>query len=366
MKHFETVGLLLTAAMAIPASLCAGDREGLRLGGRISADSAWEIFAAHATNRNEVRRARLFCKGTFAKRFAYEAEYDFTRGGAWKDIALSYRISPHTNVAIGNMKEPFSLEALTSSKYNTFMERGLPNRLTEPRKVGMQFRTGYGTKRWFWHLETGYFTVPVEKVSQIGTTDSAALRTTLSYSGAMLWHVGASLGHTRYDDQKRKFSFRPESHPVTLKYLQTKLKHLQKSDRYGLEGVWQYGRISLQGEYIGTRFRTRKKVYKFSGWYLQTSCFLTGHKRRYKRKEAVFGRLKVSDKITSGGLGAWEAAVRLSHADMQKAGSLTTWTLGVNWYMTSHLRTMFEYVAIDTQTEKSSPNILQMRIAYDF
>ena len=366
MKRSKIFSLLLTTAVAIPSALWAGDEAMLRIGGRICADTAWKIYNSDATNRNELRRARLFLKGAFSKRLFYETEYDFTRGGAWKDIALSYRFDSVTDLTIGNIKEPFSLEALTSSKYNTFMERGLPNRLTEARKLGLRFRTGYGTKRWFWHLGTGYFTVPVENLSQTGSTDSAALRTTLSYNGAVLWHIGASFGHTRYDDQKRKLSFRPESHPVTVKYLQTKLKHLQKSNRYGLETYWQYGRLSLQAEYIGARYLTRKKRYNFSGWYLQTSCFLTDHKRRYKRKEALFGRLKVSKKITSGGLGAWEAALRVSHVDMQKSGSLTTWTLGLNWHMTSHLRTMFEYVGIDTQTEKSSPDILQMRIAYDF
>ena len=47
------------------------------------------------------------------------------------------------NVKVGHFKEPFRLEALTSSKYMTFMERGLPIAFSPERNVGLMLHNSY-------------------------------------------------------------------------------------------------------------------------------------------------------------------------------------------------------------------------------
>ena len=55
---------------------------------------------------------------------------------------------------VGHFKEPLRLEALTSSKYITFMERALPIALSPERNTGAMYHTTFGEKI---SLQTGVF-----------------------------------------------------------------------------------------------------------------------------------------------------------------------------------------------------------------
>ena len=75
----------------------------------------------------EFRRARLYMSGTIYKNVFFKAQYDFADGDArFKDVYVGVKKIPIIgHIKIGNFKEPFSLEELTSSKYITFMERSV-------------------------------------------------------------------------------------------------------------------------------------------------------------------------------------------------------------------------------------------------
>ena len=82
------------------------------------------------------------------------------------------------------------------------------------------------------------------------------------------------------------------------------------------------------------------------GGSTQTSFFLTGENRPYAG--SVFGRVKPTRSLFDGGPGAIEIKARYSFADFSSAtesgtGQLAAFTTGVNWYWTSHLRTMAEF-----------------------
>jgi phosphate-selective porin OprO/OprP len=65
---------------------------------------------------------------------------------ALKDFYLVYHGFDNVKITLGSQNQPFSLEELTSSKYLTFMERGLPNAFAPSRNTGIAL-SSRGEKR---------------------------------------------------------------------------------------------------------------------------------------------------------------------------------------------------------------------------
>ncbi|MFQ5644115.1 MAG: OprO/OprP family phosphate-selective porin, partial [Thiogranum sp.] len=126
-----------------------------QLGGRAMIDAAfYDKDKTRLGNGAELRRARLFAKGTVYHDWFYKAQVDFAGNStSLKDFYLGYSGFDSGKVKIGHFKEPFSLEELTSSKYITFMERGLPNAFSPGRNTGLSAST-HGDK---WGAAAGYF-----------------------------------------------------------------------------------------------------------------------------------------------------------------------------------------------------------------
>lgn len=82
----------------------------------------------------ELRRGRIWVGGTVFSDWDYRFEADFaatTLGGTTNTVTVTDAFVRYTGLspvtlAAGNFKVPFSLEAVGSGKYMTFMERGLP------------------------------------------------------------------------------------------------------------------------------------------------------------------------------------------------------------------------------------------------
>lgn len=79
-------------------------------------------------NGVEFRQARLFVQGTVFEDFEFKVQYDFAgQKTTLEDAYAGLRNMPVLgNVRGGHMKEPMSIERLTSAKFITFMENPLP------------------------------------------------------------------------------------------------------------------------------------------------------------------------------------------------------------------------------------------------
>ena len=79
---------------------------------------------------------------------------DFAQAGdapKFKDVWVAITDLPIVgNFRIGHFKEPFSLEEQISSRYTTFMERGLPNAFTPGRSVGVAVYDWSANERVTW------------------------------------------------------------------------------------------------------------------------------------------------------------------------------------------------------------------------
>ena len=130
------------------------DKE-IKFGGRIMYDmAAWNSGDNNydtVLNNNygaEFRRVRLYNSGKIYGNVKYKLQLDFAGGNiSYKDVWMELS-EPflNGNIRVGHFKEPLRLEALTSSKYITFMERGLLFAFSTERNTGAMYHTSLGEK----------------------------------------------------------------------------------------------------------------------------------------------------------------------------------------------------------------------------
>ncbi len=339
----------------------------LKIGGRIQHDFAYFAEDGSVERRlgedfedgTEFRRARLYFSGTIYDDIDFKVQYDFAGGDAdFKDVYLGMRDVPYVgNVRIGQFKEPFSLEELTSSNYITFMERSLVNTFSPSRNTGVMFYDTMLDKRMTW--AAGFFRQTDSFGDGSGGRDyNATARLTglpvFEDGGKKLLHLGVSYTHQNYEGDSVRFRARPEAH-LTPRIVDTGNFSAEYGDFILAEAAWVDGPFSLQGEYVHAFIEGRNRRIgdpNFWAASVQASYFLTGEHRPYKTASGSFSRVKpLSIYDGNGGAGAWELAARLSYLNLNddgvKGGRLKDLTLGLNWYLNPNVRTMWNYVFAD-------------------
>lgn len=366
MKNILLLGL-------VPIVLYSGDA--LQLSGQLVAESAWfDNEEGKATNEQGLRRARISLKGEPTSELKYEVEYSFTGNNNWKDVYVQYAFRDDYFLKVGNIKESIGLEALNSSKVNSFMERSLTQALLNKRKLGIQLHHPFNYDDHHYTLTTGIFGKSLDDlIDNEEDGNSVVTRATYAYipQKNKLVHLGLATSYTDYEEQTVKLNTTPESDLFDRNLISTTIKEVKQSTKFALESALIWDNLSLQGEYIHIHIENTETPYNFQGWYLQGSWFITGESRKYKTKKAVFSRVKPQHPVNKGGLGAWEVAFRVSHLDIddkdEEESEQTDYTIGVNWYATSHIRMMVNYVRAElSEADLSAENIAQVRVQYDF
>ena len=310
-------------------------------------DAGWDADA-------DVRRARLFAQGVVLDRILFKVDYDLGETEV-RDLFVGLRGIPWLGtVKAGYIKEPFSLEQATSSRFNTFLERSLANTLVPRRNTGFLATSTLleGLLRW----EAGAFFV-VDSFRESDGSETGfdqdwdlALRVTgvplYRDFGSQLLLVGLSYRHRFADQESVRFSANPESRLVDALIATPDLDPVHSVDTLGVELAWVEGPLSMQAEFIGTKVRLGegRSDYRAWGGYIQASRFLTGEQRHFGRASGKWGRVVPKREFDWGQrhLGALEVAARLSHLDLNdgniRGGRQTNATLGLNWYVLSNVR----------------------------
>ena len=140
----------------------------------------------------------------------------------------------------------------------------------------------------------------------------------------------------------------------------------------GYEFAKVNGPLSIQTEwgFLGVNRKTKNDAL-FSGGYIQGGYMLTDDARNYNSYFAQFWRLKPNLSIMEGGPGAWEVALRASTMDLNDSGinggEASSYTLGVNWYMTSFTKTILNFVHTDSSGALSEDfNVMGVRLQIEF
>lgn len=303
----------------------------------------------------EIRRARIGMKGKLWDVWGYKAQFTIVDGANVEDLFLSYNGFNNTSIKVGQYKEPFGLEALTSSKYDTFMHESAPTQAFEPGR-----RVGIGA---FSHFND--FTIGAGVFSEEIETDDDGEGGSYGVSGRLTYapihednkavHFGIAGGYRGPDqsDVLGSYSGSLITHINEPALVNTgSLIDVDSRTLLGLEAATSWDRFSAQAEYMRSTVDTNSfGDLDFDGWYVQGSFFLTDDHRPYDFKPGDFDKVTPKASVGKGGYGAWELAARYETLDLgdadvlpgNNAGEIDNMTLGVNWYATRNVRFTVNY-----------------------
>jgi phosphate-selective porin OprO/OprP len=386
--------------------------------GRLHTDANW--FDQSPANRATVgdiqdgtyfRRARL---GFDAKAFEiteYRLDFEMASGGGRPSIFDAYgrviELPLLGNLQVGHFREPFSLEAQTSSNWFTFIERALNNTFDPSRNWGVMTFNHNEDESVTWAV--GVFREGSDNFGDdIGDSGERAATTRVTWlpyydepsEGRYFFEVGGSYSYRDPDNRFIpgpggaeesivRYQGRPEDNlnedgvGSVPAFVSVSIPDAIDVQIFGVESSWNLGSLNLQSEYIGSlvdRADAATDVF-FHGAYFQASYFLTGEARQWDKAIGTFGRAEVYEPFfrvaTDRGIctsrGAWEIAARWNYLDLSDddllGGYLEASTLGLNWYLSPYMRAMFNYEYVDLHDPvdgRSNVNVFHARLDWHF
>lgn len=353
-----------------------------KFGTQISYDLAHIAEADTSYNVTDWRRIRVSHSGSFLdESLFYELEYSFTGQNHYKDIYIGYKnkIKPldlKYRVKFGNIKIPFSLEQYSSSKNITFMERALTDGYLDNRKFGGELLLSKPINKDTLNLFISTFSNSIdENIDNEVEKPGQAIRLTYThkYQKQHLVSVGSAFMNRDMKGEDVKFNQASESEFIQEKYVSVRIKDVDRLKKLNFESLYIYNNYSLQGEYTSVDVLALKDNYTFNAYYLQGSYFPIGKGRRYKTSNSTLGKIKPTKD------GALELAFRYSYINLnddgengvnpEHGGQQSDYNFGVNWYINSEFKMMFNYIIAEpkgTDEYDGRLQIFQMRTLFTF
>jgi len=358
-----------------------------KIGGRMQLDAAWNDGDSAGYNMKdgtEIRRARLYLKGTVNRDWFYKFEYDFAGAGDTEkgitDIWLGYNGFDFEGASIkaGHFRDPFMLQDQVSDNNTQFTERASIDAFTASRHIGVM----PSISRKHWTVAAGLFG---ESARRSAGTDNdegwgAGGRATwmpVNEKGELL-HLGLAVNYRSQRENKTKIRQQPETHIGSEYFVNTGDLDVDDFLSLGTEFAFVQGPFSAQAEYIQTEL-DRNGILSdltFDGWYAQAGWFFTGESRPYTHKGAKFKSVTPKKAVGNGGIGAWELAMRYSTIDLTDeeivGGEMDLLTMGLNWFPNAGLRISANYIKMlemdrkGTDYDNEKVDIFQLRTQWAF
>lgn len=366
-------------------------------------------------NGADFRRARLNARGSLSETVNYFFQMDFAFFGrpTFTDVWVEQTEVPLLGaVRVGQWKQPFSLEVVSSFRYTTFLERSVLFQAFTPfRHLGVGFydKNEDLTATWAASVFTTGQDQFGDSIANAGGVGTAERITWLPYwdeasNGRCYLHAG--LGHYLNAPPNHSTSFRtipelyigqnaagavgtsqqaaPGAFNGTPPFVNTgSLTNVNAFNVIGKEVLWVNGPLSFQSEamvnFVSQSGGTTATLW---GAYGQVGYFLTGEHRPYDRKAGAIDRVMpfhdFDPRGGEGGWGAWEVAGRISYLDLNdkniRGGTLNDYTVGVNWFINPNWKIAFNYIRANSKYQApgqpyygpSSTNIVAMMCQIDF
>ncbi len=340
----------------------------VKIGGRIEVDAAhYRDDVTPLQSGTALRRLRLDVSGRLTRKWSFYAQTDLKNGRNQVQLAwVKYRINRRDSLQLGKVEMPFSLESISNSKLNLFMERALPLALTE--RFGLGGVYNHLDRNWNFRL--GVFG---DDHFNLGGRESYGHSFAARWGMRHKWskaraYLGLSM-FSRQPDQSLRFRARPESAVDGQRLIDTYyLTGIRRENKWGLEALWKTKRWVWQGEVMQSDLqRPDLPNLSFRGAYLEVGRTFNGQ-RRFSFRRGEWAGMDVRPGKT------WELAARVSWLDLADAdldgGSQTDWTMGINWYPLKKGRVMFNWVHViahpNRYGQNESPDALQLRLQYEF
>ena len=233
------------------------DKE-IKFGGRIMYDMAvWENTTndvATQMSGTEFRRVRFYNSGKIYGNVKYKLQLDFAGGKiAFKDVWMELNKLPiKGNLRVGHFKEPLRLEAITSSKYITFMERSFAIAMSAERNSGAMYHATFGEKI---SLQTGVFREGDSFGNDKESTNNVNITSRITYlamnDDSKTLHLGASNSIRKNAEKTYGFFTKAENH-LGNKLTSVSFDNVDETNILGGEFAYVNGSLFLQGEYLQT------------------------------------------------------------------------------------------------------------------
>lgn len=336
----------------------------------------------------DFRRLRLSAKGAVIENVNYFVQMDFGFFGrpTFTDIWLEVTHVPVLGfVKVGQWKQPFGLETVTSVRYQTFLERSSLFQTFEAfRHLGIGTYNYSEDEMTTWAASI-FRTGNDQFADDIGDNAgvSAAGRMThlpwyeTGEDGSLYYlHIGGAFWHGNPGNDRMRYSTIPEfyigafgssaANPVgtskvalpnvangTPPFVDTGSFATNNFTHFGGELLWVQGPLSIQSEAMLAIVNPQNNLAQmhYKGVYANVSYFLTGESRPYDKKAGALDRVKPLQDFrtdTGCGWGAWELASRFSYIDLNdgdiNGGRMNDWTAGVNWYLNPYTKFQANYV----------------------
>lgn len=342
----------------------------IKFGGSLmwDVDSASEVFWNTEDNgvgwqsHSELRRVRLNIKAKIEDDWKAKLQFEFAGNDASnqvKDAYVEYCGWQMMSIIVGQNKEPFGLEATTSSKNLSFIERSMVSDAFRPkRNIGILLNGD--TKKLLWQV--GVY--QAEDRDDDSDTYAATGRLAVPWKTTKgCFHLGMSGSYRDFDgeefEMKASGEIRSADNFIYSDEIDTDYLLL-----YGIESVFCIGSLSFQAEYMTADIIAVDKDddTAFGGYYLSASWFLTGETRSFNKGE--WGRVK-----PEAAYGAWEFATRYSFLDVAENGqgtSANAYTLCLNWHINSNVRLMADYMRLWVTDESTDVETTGDAVSFRF
>jgi len=345
--------------------------------------------ARDLSDGSTFRRARIGIGGRAFGDFEYTVLFDFggsgeENAGHVQELWLQYSGWKPAHFRVGAFAPFIGLEDAGSTNGMMFLERPAPADIARNvaagdfREAGQVAFTG---SRWF---ASGAITGRL--VNTAGSTTTQPYQSQLGFVGRAgvlpiktdddILHTGIHGSYVAHPSNTGgpdaaagtaispvQLRIQPELRVDGTNMIDTGAIDASHAYTAGAELAIEHKNFLLQGEYEHIGIERRNSPLPdphFTGYYVEGSWMITGQRRRYNDGNYAFDGPKIDGSFNpaKGNWGAWELAARYSDTDLNyhqgtfgkalptggvRGGNLKIITGGVNWYLNSIARIMFDY-----------------------
>ncbi len=355
----------------------------IKLRGLVQVDGAFltDDYAGDPPDTWQVSRARPTIEGTLGGIYDFKFMPDFGNGKTvLQDAYVRARFLPGFQLTAGKFKSPVGLERLQSASDLRFVARAFPTQIAPNRDIGLQVGGDFADQR------VTYAVAYLNGSNDGSSSDSfspsdkdansakewAGRLFTLPFAESDVFALrGLGIGiASTYTDQEGTTSqtllptYKTEAQSNFFQYRTGATATIANGSRVRLAPQLYYyaGPFGLMAEYT----QESQDVSRFAGaayregtmdnyaWQVAAYWFLTGEEESFKgfKPNRIFS-------LADHTWGAWELAARynvlnLDNAAFQggadsfadpntQASKASTWTLGVNWYLSENVKWVLNY-----------------------
>lgn len=306
------------------------------------------------------RRRRLGLLAKPAANLELAAEYDFA-AGAFTDVVLRWKTG-WGSWHLGQFKQPFLLDELTSDKRTLLLEPGLPHVFALSRRLGAG---------WSWNPAALGLQLSAFDRNLDGTRSTRGVAArgwwTPWHGDSTTVHLGLAVTAEDAVSGSVALSVRPESRlPAPRAARLPALDGVTAVHRVGVESLWLSGPWYGQGEWVQQACDRRAQAdVRGQGWYLQVGRTFGSGRRQYKQgtPQAVDAGNTLEVGLRWSGIDLDDGAVR--------GGRAQVLGIGATWYLQPETRVQINLLDVDRRggtpgAAATDYRILETRLQWAF